>query len=126
MRGLIRKSVIFFENMDDDHSPQVASPIPPAMVEFGRFGTLADGRPIRLGGRAFDVLMALIEASRAVVSKHELLGRVWQGRIVGREPVAEHEIAALRKGFSAVYEAVSEDRTIRTVMPAARPTASQG
>jgi len=52
MRGLIRKSVIFFENMDDDHSPQVASPIPPAMVEFGRFGTLADGRPIRLGGRA--------------------------------------------------------------------------
>jgi hypothetical protein len=29
------------------------------MVEFGRFGILADGRPIRLGGRAFDVLMAL-------------------------------------------------------------------
>jgi hypothetical protein len=28
------------------------------MVEFGRFGILADGRPIRLGGRAFDVLMA--------------------------------------------------------------------
>jgi hypothetical protein len=25
------------------------------MVEFGRFGNFADGRPIRLGGRAFDV-----------------------------------------------------------------------
>jgi DNA-binding winged helix-turn-helix (wHTH) protein len=52
------------------------------MVEFGRFGILADGPPMRLGGRAFGVLMALIEESRAVVSKDELLGRVWRGRIV--------------------------------------------
>jgi hypothetical protein len=37
------------------------------MVELDRFGILADGRPIRLGGRAFDVLlMAQIEVSRAV------------------------------------------------------------
>ena len=41
-----------------------------ASVEFGRFRilphrreVLADGRPIELGGRAYDVLMALIEAS---------------------------------------------------------------
>jgi len=33
------------------------------MVEFGLFGILADRRPIRLGGRVFDVLVALIEAS---------------------------------------------------------------
>ena len=50
------------------------------MVEFGGFGILADGRPIRLGGRAFDVLMALIEASGA--------------------------IAALRKGFNAGSELI--------------------
>jgi len=37
---------------------------------------LADGRPITFGDRAFDVLMALIEASGAVVSKDELLNRV--------------------------------------------------
>jgi len=43
---------------------------------------LTDGRPIRLGSRACDVLMALIEASGAVVGKDELLSRVWQGRIV--------------------------------------------
>ena len=42
------------------------------MVEFGGFGILADGRPKRFGGRTFDVLMALIEASRAVVSKYEV------------------------------------------------------
>ena len=40
-----------------------------AGVAFGRFlllphrrELLADGRPVKLGGRAFDVLMALIEA----------------------------------------------------------------
>jgi DNA-binding winged helix-turn-helix (wHTH) protein len=52
-------------------------------LEFGRFGILADGRQMRLGGRAVDVLMALIEASRAVVSKDELVSCIWQGRIVG-------------------------------------------
>jgi hypothetical protein len=69
MRGLIRKSVIFFENIDFNHRRYFAYATPPAMTEFGRFGILADGRPIRLGGRAFDVLMALIEASGAVVPR---------------------------------------------------------
>ena len=32
------------------------------MVEFGRFGILAERRPMRLGGRAFDEVIALIEA----------------------------------------------------------------
>jgi DNA-binding winged helix-turn-helix (wHTH) protein len=40
---------------------------PPAIIEFGHFSILphrrqllAQGRPIRLGGRAFDLLMALL------------------------------------------------------------------
>ena len=47
----------------------------PASIDFGHFRIFphrrqlsADGRPITLGGRAFDVLLALIEASGAVVS----------------------------------------------------------
>jgi hypothetical protein len=39
------------------------------MVEFNRFAILADGRPIRLGGRAFDAVMGLIEVSGAVVAR---------------------------------------------------------
>jgi DNA-binding winged helix-turn-helix (wHTH) protein len=49
---------------------------PPLELTFGHFRVLperrevlADGWPIKLGGRAFDVLMALIEARGAVVSK---------------------------------------------------------
>ena len=57
---------------------------PPAGVAFGRFQVsphrrelLADGQPVKLGGRAFDMLVALIEARGAVVSKDALMARVW-------------------------------------------------
>ena len=79
----------------------------PAEIEFGRFRVfphrrefLADGRPLELGGRAFDVLMALIEASGAVVSKDALIERVWPNRIV-EENNLQVQISALRKAFSA-------------------------
>ena len=62
---------------------------PPLELAFGRFQVLpgrrellADGRPVKLGGRAFDVLMALIEARGAVVRKDALMARVWPGRII--------------------------------------------
>jgi predicted ATPase/DNA-binding winged helix-turn-helix (wHTH) protein len=82
-------------------------PDAPAIVEFGRFRVephrrelLADGRPIKLGGRAFDLLMVLIEASGRVVSKDELMRRVWAGRIV-EENSLQGAISALRKAFGA-------------------------
>ena len=80
---------------------------PAAIIEFGRFGILphrrqllADGRPIKLGGRAFDLLSALIEAPGAVVGKDELLSRIWPGRIV-EEYRLQSEIWALRQAFGA-------------------------
>jgi len=84
----------------------------PASIEFGHYSILphrrqllADGQPITLGGRAFDVLTALIEASGAVVGKDELLKRVWQGRTVEESRLAG-EIAALRKAFGADRELI--------------------
>jgi predicted ATPase/DNA-binding winged helix-turn-helix (wHTH) protein len=79
----------------------------PAAIEFGRFSVLrhrrevlAEGRPIELGERAFDVLMALIEASGAVVSKDALMNRVWSGRAV-EENSLQVQISALRRAFAA-------------------------
>src|ERR1700720_4906754 len=79
----------------------------PAAIEFGRFRVLphrrellADGRRLELGGRAFDVLMALIEASGAVVSKDALLKHVWPNRIV-EESSLHVQISALRNAFGA-------------------------
>ena len=86
----------------------------PASVEFGRFSilphrreVLADGRPIELGGRAFDVLMALIEANGAVVGKDELIGRAWPGRII--------EEGNLRAQIKALRKALADRDVIRTV-----------
>ena len=83
-----------------------------ASIEFGRYSILphrrqlfADGRPITLGGRAFDVLLALIEAPGAVVSKTEVLNRVWPDRIVDESRLAG-EITALRKAFGADRELI--------------------
>src|SRR6516162_7311326 len=79
----------------------------PAGIAFGRFlllphrrELLADGQPIKLGGRAFDVLMALIEARGAVVSKNALMARVWPERIV-EENNLQWQISALRAAFGA-------------------------
>ena len=87
----------------------------PASVAFGRFRVLphrrellADGRPIKLGGRAFDVLMALIEARGAVIGKDALMARVWSDRIV-EENNLQAQISALRAAFGA------ERKLIRTV-----------
>src|SRR5262249_10986837 len=78
----------------------------PASFEFGRFRilprrreVLADGRPMELGGRAFDVLVVLIEANGAVVSKDELMSRVWPGRIV-EDNNLHAPVKALRRAFS--------------------------
>jgi predicted ATPase/DNA-binding winged helix-turn-helix (wHTH) protein len=78
-----------------------------AGIAFGRFlllphrrELLADGRPVKLGGRAFDVLMALIEAHGAVVSKNALMARVWSDRIV-EENNLQWQISALRAAFGA-------------------------
>src|SRR6266853_1581582 len=79
----------------------------PAAIEFGRFRVLprrrellAEGRPLELGGRAFDVLMALIEASGAVVSKDALMKRVWPNRIVDENNL-QTQISALRRAFGS-------------------------
>ena len=76
-------------------------------IAFGRFRVLphrrellADDEPIKLGGRAFDLLMALIEAPGAVVSKDDLVARVWPGRVV-TETNLQTQILALRRAFGA-------------------------
>src|SRR5690242_11339577 len=88
---------------------------PLAGIAFGRFQVLpdrrellADGRPVKLGGRAFDVLVALIEAHGAVVGKDALMARAWPGRIIEENSLAA-QIAALRAAFGA------ERDLIRTV-----------
>ncbi|HEY2560068.1 MAG TPA: winged helix-turn-helix domain-containing protein [Caldimonas sp.] len=57
---------------------------------------LVDGRPAAIGARAFDVLLVLLEHRDRVVTKDELIGKVWEGRIV-EENNLHVQIGALRK-----------------------------
>src|SRR5215510_13039964 len=82
------------------------------ILQFGRFEVLplrrelhVDGRPVELGARAFDLLMALIEARGTVLSKDKLMAQVWPGRIV-EESNLQVQIAALRKALSGERELV--------------------
>jgi len=57
---------------------------------------LVDGEQARLGARAFDLLLALVERRERVVSKNELLDLVWPGLVVEENNLQVH-ISSLRK-----------------------------
>jgi non-specific serine/threonine protein kinase len=70
---------------------------------FGRFDLQpgerrlqADGAPVHLGPHAFDLLLTLVDRAGHLVTKHELLGRVWAGVIVEENSLQAH-VSALRK-----------------------------
>jgi predicted ATPase/DNA-binding winged helix-turn-helix (wHTH) protein len=74
-----------------------------ADYRFGRFvlrpairKLLVEGRPVALGSRAFDVLVALIERRERLVSKDELLDLGWPGLVV-EENNLQVQISSLRK-----------------------------
>jgi len=76
-----------------------------AALEFGRFRVLlrrrqlvADGAPVKLGTRALDLLLVLLEAEGSLVTKGELLARVWPGIHVSDENL-KLQVSALRKAF---------------------------
>lgn len=56
-------------------------------------------RPVRLSGRAFDLLLALLERPGEVLSKDELIARVWPQTCVEEGNLRVH-IGALRKVLS--------------------------
>ena len=87
----------------------------PDVFEFGRFRIaphrrelFIDGRQVEVGGRAFDTLLALIQGRGAVVSKDDLMRRVWPDQVV-EENNLEVQISALRRLLGA------DRQLIRTV-----------
>jgi DNA-binding winged helix-turn-helix (wHTH) protein len=53
-------------------------------------------QPLRLGSRALDILIALVERPGELISKAELIDRVWPNTFVEEENLRVH-IATLRK-----------------------------
>jgi len=81
---------------------------------FGAFRLLAaqrrlerDGAPVPIGGKAFDILNALVERAGEVVGKAELLQRVWPNSIA--------DDGSLRFHITVLRKMLGEGRFIATV-----------
>src|SRR5918997_145923 len=67
-------------------------------VDLGRRELRVLGAPVALGDRAFGVLEALLGSSGELVSKDELMRRVWPGVVV-EETTLEVHVSAVRKAL---------------------------
>jgi predicted ATPase/DNA-binding winged helix-turn-helix (wHTH) protein len=109
--------------------PEPAAPLP-ASVCFGHFelrpreGRLLDGGvPVPLGGRAFDLLIALVERAGELVSRNELIERVWPGRIVEENNLSV-QVNAVRKAIGGEWLKTVPGRGYRlAIEPLAAPAA---
>ena len=86
---------------------------------FGRFEVrplqrqlLVDGKEAKLGARAFDVLITLIEQRDRLVSKHDLLDAVWPGLVVEENNLVV-QVGSLRKLLGAQVIATIPGRGYR-------------
>ncbi|MBL6076861.1 helix-turn-helix transcriptional regulator [Belnapia sp. T18] len=74
----------------------------------------AEGREVPIRGRAFDLLLALVERRDRVVSKGDLMELVWPGRVVEEGNLTVH-IAGLRKLLGSGIIATLSGRGYRFV-----------
>ena len=98
--------------------PDEADPDPPSpdrAIHFSRYRIfpklrllLRDGNKIELGPRAFDVLCTLLEANGEVVTKDDLIERVWAGVVV-EENNLQAQISAVRKALGPDRDMISTE-----------------
>lgn len=91
-----------------------AHPLSPTTYEFGRYRLavenrllLRDGVPISLFPKAFDILVVLVESGGRLVTKEELLRRVWPDTFV--------QDANLSQNIHLLRKALGSDDVIETV-----------
>jgi predicted ATPase/DNA-binding winged helix-turn-helix (wHTH) protein len=56
------------------------------------------GKPVHLGSRAFDILVALVERAGQTIAKEELIARAWPDTVIEEAGLRVH-VAALRKAL---------------------------
>jgi DNA-binding winged helix-turn-helix (wHTH) protein len=82
----------------------------------------AEGRPLAIGARAFDVLLALVEQRGALVSAGQMLDRVWPDVVVEENNV-QVQVSALRKALGAQAIATIPGRGYRLAIEVQAPAA---
>jgi predicted ATPase/DNA-binding winged helix-turn-helix (wHTH) protein len=67
-------------------------------VDLARRELRARGIPVPIGGRAFEIIEVLVQSAGELVTKNDLMGRVWPGAIVEDNTLQFH-ISAIRKAL---------------------------
>src|SRR3984893_1629811 len=108
-----------------------ASPMDEETFAFGSFRLipaqrmlLEDGKPLRLGSRALDILVTLVEGAGETIRKDRRIARTWPDTVVDEGALRVH-VAALRKALGdgqggKRYIANNPGRGYSFVAPAAR------
>jgi hypothetical protein len=85
--------------------PDHAVALPGHAISFGPFRLvpsqrllLEDGKPVRLGSHALNILIALTERPNEIVSKEVLIARVWPDTFVEEGNLRVH-VASLRRAL---------------------------
>ena len=63
-------------------------------VDLARRELRSRGVPVPIGGRAFEIIETLVQAAGELVSKDDLMARVWPGIVVEENTLAVHVSAA--------------------------------
>lgn len=112
-------------NSRSEPAANLAAPADSGAYRFGEFRLvpherllLRQGEPVPLTARAFGVLVLLVERAGQLVSKDELMQRVWAGVVVEDNNIAVH-VAQLRKALGAHAISTIPGCGYRFALPAA-------
>ena len=67
-------------------------------IHLGRRELLSNGVVVPIGARAFEIIEVLVRSANELVTKDDLMDRIWPGAIVGENTLQVH-ISAIRKAF---------------------------
>jgi predicted ATPase/DNA-binding winged helix-turn-helix (wHTH) protein len=69
-------------------------------IDFARRELRKQGVPVPIGGRAFEIIAAFVDSPGDLVTKDDLMDRVWSGAVVEDNTLQVH-ISAIRKALGA-------------------------
>src|ERR1700723_4594519 len=69
-------------------------------IDLGRRELRSRGIAVPLGGRAFEIVTVLVQSATELVTKDDMMERVWPGAIVGDGTLHVH-ISAVRRALGA-------------------------
>ncbi len=73
-------------------------------VDLGQRELLARGVAVPIGARAFEIIEVLVGSANELVTKNDLMDRIWPGAIVGENTLQVH--------ISAIRKALGQDRAM--------------